>query len=64
MVSSELWLERPKDVLDPVLERWKDISVVGRPGTVEEAAGAAAFLLDNGNMTGQTIYFDGGYTVM
>jgi NAD(P)-dependent dehydrogenase (short-subunit alcohol dehydrogenase family) len=64
MVDSELWRERPYDVLQPALAQWAKVSVVGRPGSVDEAAAAAAFLLDNGNMTGSTIYFDGGYTVM
>jgi hypothetical protein len=32
-------------------------------GTVDDAVGAALFLLDNGNMNGSTLYSDGGYTM-
>lgn len=63
MVMSELWRDRPAAMRDPMLASWSEKALVGRPGSVEEAASAAAFLLDNGNMTAATIHFDGGWTM-
>ncbi|WP_066819135.1 SDR family oxidoreductase [Sphingomonas mali] len=62
MIDSELWRNRPDEIRDPMVALWRERTLTGRPGTVAEAAGAAAFLLDNGNITGSTIYLDGGWT--
>lgn len=62
MIDSELWRNRPAELRNPMVETWRQRTLIGRPGTVEEAAAAAAFLLDNGNITGSTIYLDGGWT--
>ncbi len=62
-IDSELWRNRPQAQREAVYEMYKQISLVGRPGTVDEAADAALFLLDNTNMTGTTLYCDGGYAL-
>lgn len=63
MIDSELWRNRPAAVRDPAAEGWGRVSTMGRAGTVEEAASAALFLLDNAFMTGSTLYVDGGYAL-
>lgn len=63
MIDSELWGNRPAAVREPAAENWRRLCTLARPGTVEEAAGAALFLLDNGYMTGSTLYVDGGYAL-
>lgn len=60
--NSDLWRNRPSSVRDPAFERWNALSLVGRPATPDEQAHAALFLLDNTNMTGATLFCDGGYT--
>ncbi|MFJ6321318.1 MULTISPECIES: SDR family oxidoreductase [unclassified Rhizobium] len=61
--DSELWRNRPDDVRGPAYDYWSKISLTQRPATVEEQAHAALFLLDNTNMTGSTLFCDGGYTM-
>lgn len=63
MIDSELWRNRPADIRLPAAEKWRSVCTLERAGTVEEAAGAALFLLDNAFMTGSTLYVDGGYTL-
>lgn len=60
--DSELWRNRPASQREPAYQSWRDLCVVGRPATVDEQAHAALFLLDNTNMTGNTLFCDGGYT--
>ncbi|WP_222621977.1 SDR family oxidoreductase [Variovorax sp. PAMC26660] len=62
-IDSELWRNKPPEVFKAVGEMWEKLTLNRRFGTVAEAAGAALFLLDNGNMSGSTIYVDGGYTL-
>jgi NAD(P)-dependent dehydrogenase (short-subunit alcohol dehydrogenase family) len=62
-IDSELWRNRPATVREPVFDGWRKLTLTGRVGTVDEVVGAALFLLDNGNMTGTTLYNDGGYTL-
>lgn len=61
--DSDLWRNRPADVRDPAYEYWSKLCLVQRPATVEEQAHAALFLLDNTNMTGSTLFSDGGYSL-
>ena len=61
--DSDLWRNRPDDIRNSAYDHWKTLCALKRPGTVEEQAQAALFLLDNGNMTGSTLYCDGGYTL-
>lgn len=58
--DSELWRNRPLDMRNAAYEQWYGLSLVRRPATVEEQAHAALFLFDNTNMTGSTLYCDGG----
>jgi NAD(P)-dependent dehydrogenase (short-subunit alcohol dehydrogenase family) len=60
--DSELWRERPADQRDLAYTTWQKLSLIGRPASCDEQAMAAVFLLDNGNMTGSTLFCDGGYT--
>ncbi|WP_438850987.1 SDR family oxidoreductase [Brevundimonas nasdae] len=62
-VDSDLWRRRPDEVRGPAFDAYGRLSVVGRPGHVDELVEAALFLLDNGNMTGATLYSDGGYSL-
>jgi NAD(P)-dependent dehydrogenase (short-subunit alcohol dehydrogenase family) len=61
--DSELWRNRPADMRNAAYEQWRSLCLVQRPATVEEQAQAALFLLDNTNMTGSTLYCDGGYVL-
>ncbi len=61
--DSDLWRNRPASIRDPAYEHWKSLCLVGRPASPEEQAQAALFLLDNANMTGSTLFCDGGYTL-
>lgn len=61
--DSELWRERPAEQRESAYELWRRLCLVERPARVEEQAEAALFLLDNGNMTGSTLFCDGGYTL-
>lgn len=60
--DSELWRDRPAEQREPAYEHWRRLCLVQRPAHSEEQAHAALFLLDNGNMTGSTLFCDGGYT--
>ncbi|OBZ94978.1 short-chain dehydrogenase [Pararhizobium polonicum] len=62
-IDSELWRNRPVSVREPVFEGWRSLALTGRVGSVDDAVSAALFLLDNGNMTGSTLYNDGGYSM-
>ncbi|CDN94178.1 SDR family oxidoreductase [Agrobacterium tumefaciens] len=61
--DSELWRKRPPEIREPAYEYWGKLCLVQRPATVEEQAHAALFLLDNTNMTGNTLFSDGGYSL-
>jgi NAD(P)-dependent dehydrogenase (short-subunit alcohol dehydrogenase family) len=61
--DSDLWRNRPETVREPAYAHWSKLTVVQRPATVEEQAHGALFLLDNTNMTGSTLFCDGGYTM-
>lgn len=61
--DSELWRNRPREQREGAYDLWRALTIVQRPALVEEQAQAALFLLDNGNMTGSTLYCDGGYTL-
>lgn len=61
--DSELWRNREAAQRDAAYDYWNSVTLVQRPGTVEEQADAALFLLENKNMTGSTLYCDGGYTL-
>lgn len=60
IIDSELWRSRPESQRSQAYADWKRQALVGRVGTVEDAAEAVLFLLDNANMSGATIYSDGG----
>jgi NAD(P)-dependent dehydrogenase (short-subunit alcohol dehydrogenase family) len=62
-IDSELWRNKPPEVFNAVGQAWRKLTLNRRLGTVQEAAGAALFLLDNGNMNGSSIYVDGGYAL-
>ena len=61
--DSELWRNREAAQRDAAYDYWNSVTLVQRPGTVDEQADAALFLLENKNMTGSTLYCDGGYTL-
>lgn len=61
--DSELWRNRPASIRSSAYEHWNSLCLVGRPATTEEQAQSALFLLDNANMTGSTLFCDGGYTL-
>lgn len=61
--DSELWREHPAEQRENAYELWRRLCLVERPARVKEQADAAMFLLDNGNMTGSTLFCDGGYTL-
>jgi len=61
--DSDLWRDRPAEIREPAYAYWRELCLVRRPATVEEQAHAALFLLDNTNMTGNTLFCDGGYTL-
>lgn len=61
--DSDLWRNRPDSVRQPAYAHWSRLNIVQRPATVEEQAHAALFLLDNTNMTGNTLFCDGGYSL-
>lgn len=61
--DSELWRNRETSQREAAYDYWNSVTLVQRPGTVEEQADAALFLLENKNMTGSTLYCDGGYTL-
>lgn len=60
--DSDLWRNRPDNVREPAYAHWSNINLVQRPATVDEQAHAVLFLLDNTNMTGSTLFCDGGYS--
>lgn len=62
-IDSELWRNRDASIREPVFDGWTSLTLNGKVGSVDDAASAALFLLDNGNMTGSTLYNDGGYTM-
>lgn len=62
-VDSDLWRRRPDAQREAVYSAWSDLTLIGRPGRVTELVDAALFLLDNGNMTGSTLFADGGYSL-
>ncbi|MCR6502797.1 SDR family oxidoreductase [Shinella sp. CPCC 101442] len=61
--DSDLWRNRAEDIREPAYAAWRTLCLAQRPATVEEQAHAALFLLDNTNMTGNTLFCDGGYTL-
>jgi NAD(P)-dependent dehydrogenase (short-subunit alcohol dehydrogenase family) len=61
--DSELWRNRPADQREAAYAHWNRVCLAGRPACVEEQADAALFLLDNANMTGSTLFCNGGYTL-
>lgn len=61
--DSELWRNREAAQREAAYDYWNSVTLVQRPGTVDEQADAALFLLENKNMTGSTLYCDGGYTL-
>jgi NAD(P)-dependent dehydrogenase (short-subunit alcohol dehydrogenase family) len=61
--DSELWRNRDEKLRKTAYDYWNNATLVKRPGTVDEQADSALFLLDNKNMTGSTLYCDGGYTL-
>lgn len=62
-IDSNLWRNRDAAIREPVFDGWRALTLTGEVGTVDDAVGAALFLLDNGNMNGSTLYSDGGYTM-
>jgi NAD(P)-dependent dehydrogenase (short-subunit alcohol dehydrogenase family) len=62
-IDSNLWRNRDAAVREPVFDGWRALTLTGAVGTVDDAVGAALFLLDNGNMNGSILYSDGGYTM-
>lgn len=62
-IDSTLWRNRDASIREPIFDGWRALALTGEVGTVDDAVGAALFLLDNGNMNGSTLYSDGGYTM-
>ncbi|MFD2427851.1 SDR family oxidoreductase [Sphingobium scionense] len=60
--DSDLWRGRPAPQREAAYAHWNGLCLTGRPAHVEEQAQAALLLLDNGNMTGATLFCDGGYS--
>lgn len=62
-IDGHLWRQRPADVRDAAFASYRDMSVVGRPGTEDEVADSVLFLMKNGFITGSTLYPDGGFVL-
>ncbi|MEP9320329.1 SDR family oxidoreductase [Pseudomonas sp. LABIM340] len=62
-LDGELWQSRDPQLRDNAFSHYAQSTLLKRVGTVEDAADAALFLLNNPYMTGATLSPDGGYTL-
>jgi NAD(P)-dependent dehydrogenase (short-subunit alcohol dehydrogenase family) len=62
-IDGHLWNSRPPEVRDGAFAQYRNLSLLRRPGTEEEVADAAIFLMGNGFTTGSVLYPDGGYSL-
>ncbi|GAA4680645.1 SDR family oxidoreductase [Streptomyces youssoufiensis] len=62
-LDGDLWGRRPAEVREEGFARYREATVLGRIGTEDEVADSVVFLFGNGNMTGSTLYPDGGYAL-
>lgn len=62
-IDGSLWRGRPDAVREPVFAGWREMALLGRPGTEEEVAQVILLLMTNRFMTGSTLYPDGGYAM-
>ncbi|MER0242905.1 SDR family oxidoreductase [Streptomyces sp. HSW2009] len=62
-IDGDLWGRRPAEVREDGFARYSEATVLRRIGTEDEVADAVLFLFGNGNMTGSTLYPDGGYAL-
>ncbi len=62
-IDGHLWGQRPAEIREAAFASFRDISVVGRPGTEREVASTVLFLMQNGFITGSTLYPDGGFVL-
>lgn len=62
-VDSDLWQNRPQELREQVYEGYGKANIIGRVASVEEIADAVCFLMRNTNITGNTLFADGGYAL-
>jgi NAD(P)-dependent dehydrogenase (short-subunit alcohol dehydrogenase family) len=62
-IDSDLWRRQPTDVRDASFSSYSDVALLKRVGTTDEVAGTVIFLMQNGFMTGSTLYPDGGFAL-
>lgn len=62
-LDGELWQSRPQAMREAVFAYTAASTLLGRVGTVDDAADAALFLLGNAYTTGSCLYPDGGYSL-
>ncbi|WP_200797522.1 SDR family oxidoreductase [Streptoalloteichus hindustanus] len=63
MIDSDLWARLPQDVRERNAAAFSRDTLVGRPGTVAEAAQAVLYLMTNTYTTGSVLYPDGGFSL-
>lgn len=62
-LDGELWQSRSPKARESAFSHYAQATLLKRIGTVEDAAEAALFLMNNPYMTGATLSPDGGYTL-
>lgn len=62
-VNSDLWQNRDKELRNFAFDMFSSLNIIGRVATVEEIAQSVCFLMSNTNMTGNTLFADGGYAI-
>nr|BFE98596.1 SDR family oxidoreductase [Streptoalloteichus tenebrarius] len=63
MIDSDLWARVPSEVREQNVASFSRDTLVGRPGTVAEAAEAVLYLMTNTYTTGSVLYPDGGFSL-
>ena len=62
-IDGHLWRQRPEEIRNAAFAGFREISTVGRPGTEDEVADCVLFFMQNGFVTGSTLYPDGGFVL-
>lgn len=62
-VDSDLWQNRPAKNREEAFNGFSAVNITGRVASVEEIADSVCFLMKNTNITGNTLFADGGYAL-